>query len=82
MVTLRRYTERDTAAKLRCSKTAVHNATVEFNADGRFHDRKKVWSSTKDYAHGRSLNEIESNALAIELLQENPCYYTFKKLQQ
>ena len=27
------YTERDIAAKLHCSKTAVHNAIVQFNAD-------------------------------------------------
>ena len=32
------YTERDIAAKLRCSKTAVH--VVKFSADGRFPDRK------------------------------------------
>ena len=30
-----RYTERDTGAKLHCSKTAVHNAIVKFNADDR-----------------------------------------------
>ena len=58
----------DIAVNLRCSKTAVHNAIVELNAGGTIHDRKKVWSSTKDYAHGRSLNEIESNALTKELL--------------
>ena len=34
------YTERDFAAKLRCSKTAVHNAIIEFKADDMFHDRK------------------------------------------
>ena len=35
-------TERDSAAKLRCSKTVVHNSFVKFNADGMFHDRN--WS--------------------------------------
>ena len=35
------YSERDIAAKLRRSNTAVHNAVVKFNADGTFHDRKR-----------------------------------------
>ena len=36
----RAYTERDIGAKLRCSKTAVHNAIIKSNADGTFHVRK------------------------------------------
>ena len=35
------YTERDIAAKVRCSKTAVHNAIDKINADGTFHDTKR-----------------------------------------
>ena len=35
------YTERDIGAKLRCSKTAVHNYIVIFAADSTFHDRKR-----------------------------------------
>ena len=31
-----------------------------------------------DYAEGRPLSEIDSNALATYLLQENPCYVMFK----
>ena len=34
-------TERDVAANLLCSNTAVHNAIVKFNAVGTFHDRKR-----------------------------------------
>ena len=34
------YTERDIAAKLSCSKTAVHRAIVKFSADGTFHHWK------------------------------------------
>ena len=30
------------------------------------------------YAQGRPLNEIDSNVLAKEPLQENPCYFTLK----
>ena len=41
------YTERDTAAKLCCSKTVVHNADGKFNADGTFHDRKRSSHSWK-----------------------------------
>ena len=41
------YTERDTAAKLCCSKTVVHNAIIKFNADGTFHDRKRSSHSWK-----------------------------------
>ena len=43
IVTLRGegYTERDVAAKFRCSKTVVHNAIVKFSAYGTFHDRKR-----------------------------------------
>ena len=70
------YTGRDIAAKLRCSKTAVHNAIVKSNAGGTLHDGEKVWSSTENYAQGRPLSEANSNALAMELLQENLCYFT------
>ena len=35
------YTERDISAKLRYSKTAVHNAIVKFNTDGTFRDSKR-----------------------------------------
>ena len=35
------YTERDNSAKLRYSKTAVHNAIVKFNTDGTFRDSKR-----------------------------------------
>ena len=42
------YTERDTAAKLCCSKTVVHNAIMKFNADSKFDDMKSL-SSTEDY---------------------------------
>ena len=35
------YIERGIAAKLRCSKTPVHNTIVKFNADGTFRDRKR-----------------------------------------
>ena len=43
IVTLRGegYTERDVAAQLCCSKTAVHNIIVKFTADCTFHDRKR-----------------------------------------
>ena len=77
IVTLRGegYTERDTAAKLRSSKTAVHNAIVKFNADGTFQDRTM---STNDYAEGRPLSETDSNTLNKELLNENPYYFTLK----
>ena len=34
------YTERDIAAKLRCSKTAVHNAIIKSSVDSTFRDRK------------------------------------------
>ena len=35
------YTAGDTAAKLRCSKTTVHNTIVICNADGLFYDKKR-----------------------------------------
>ena len=73
------YTGRDIAAKLLCSKTAVHNAIVKSNADDTLHDGQKVWSSTADYTPGRPLSEANSNALAKELLQENLCYFTLKR---
>ena len=66
----RRFTERDTAAKLRCLKTAGHNTIVKFNADGTFHDRKRsgVYGRLRQ---GRPLIETHSNALAKELRQES-----------
>ena len=70
------YTERDIAANLRCSNTAVLNAVVKFNADATFHVRKRSGRPRKttlreDHAQGRPLNEKESsNALAKVLLRE------------
>ena len=36
------YTDRYIAATLCCSKTAVPNAIVKFNADDTFHDTRKI----------------------------------------
>ena len=67
------YIERDIAAKLRCSKTAVHSAIVIFNADGTFYDRKRSGRPRKTALNGRPLNGTDSIAIAKEFLQENPC---------
>ena len=61
-------TDNDIAANLPCSKSAVNNVIVKFNADGSFHD-----SATKDSAQERPLNEIVTNALAKQTLRVNPC---------
>ena len=50
------YTERDIAAKLRCSKTAVHNIIVKFTADSTFHDRKRTGRPTMQW-EDRSMRE-------------------------
>ena len=33
----------------------------------------------KDHAKGRPLSDTDSNALTTELLQENQCYFVFKR---
>ena len=35
------YTDRDTAAKICCSKSVAHNAIIKFTVDGTYLDREK-----------------------------------------
>ena len=42
------YTEKDNGAKLRCSMTSVKNTIINFNADGKFHDRERFGRPLKN----------------------------------
>ena len=59
------YTERDIAAKLRCSKSAVHNAIVTFNADGSFYDRERS-------GHPRKTKTPKEDCLMSQVVMRAP----------
>ncbi|KAK2154826.1 hypothetical protein LSH36_256g03021 [Paralvinella palmiformis] len=72
------YTTRDTAAKWRWSKTAVHNAIIKFHADGTFRDREwlgnspamnpveNLWTIMEDKAADEQLSSANKLRRAIK----------------
>ena len=61
--------EKDIAAKLRCSMTAVHNAIINFSADHRTRS-------------GRPRKTRPREDRPIRQIVTRTCYFTLKKVQQ